>query len=291
MKLCFDCRASFDDQDFRCPACGWQPVKRDGFLSFAPGLLHEQCDFHSEDHEQLFKLECGHFWFQNRNDLIIYALNRYFPTARTFCEIGCGTGFVLMKVANARPELKTVGIELYPNALTFAQSRLPQGEFLQADARQLPYVEEFDVVAALDVLEHLDEDELVLRNMWQCLKPGGSVMITVPAHNWLWSTHDEMACHKRRYSNSELRSKIEKAGFRLIRMTSFVSFLLPLMFISRVISRWGEGRENQEPVQEFQLSKRLNLVLGGICAVERVLIRRGINFTYGGSLLCIAQKG
>jgi len=239
MKFCLDCQATFDDPDFRCPACGWHPVKRDESLFFAPELLHEQCDFHPENHEQLFKLERSHFRFQNRNDLIIYTLNRYFSAAMSFCEVGCGTGFVLMGVANARPELKTVGIELYPTVLAFAQSRLPQRVFFQADARQLPYVEEFDVVAALDVLEHLDEDELVLRNMWQCLKPSGGVLITVPAHQWLWSIHDEMACHKRRYSHSELRSKIEKAGFRLIRMTSFVSFLLPLMFVSRVKSRWG----------------------------------------------------
>jgi SAM-dependent methyltransferase len=169
--------------------------------------------------------------------LIIWALRRYFPEANTFFEIGCGTGFVLSGIAQALPQLSLCGSEIYSTGLTFAVQRLPSATLFQMDARKLPFAEEFDVIGAFDVLEHIEEDQLVLAQMYQVVSPGGGIMLTVPQHAFLWSQADEYACHVRRYEAGDLKKKVMQAGFTIERTTSFVSFLLPLMALTRFRKR------------------------------------------------------
>src|SRR5204863_7401731 len=97
------------------------------------------------------------------------------------------------------------------------------------DARALPYRDAFDLVGAFDVLEHIDEDEAVLAEMAAATRRGGGVLITVPQHPWLWSEADDHAHHRRRYSRSALIDKVRSAGLRPVAVTSFVTFLLPVM--------------------------------------------------------------
>ena len=130
------------------------------------------------------------------------------------------------------------------------------------DARKVPFQGEFDVIGAFDVIEHIDEDEDVLREMYSAIKPGGGIILTVPQHDWLWSETDVYAHHKRRYSRKELRSKVERAGFRVEYMTSFVSVLLPALMISRYrIKRAGtfetEMESNVHPVVNRVLTAAL----------------------------------
>ncbi len=99
---------------------------------------------------------------------------------RRYLEIGCGTGYVLSGVAQAYPAATVVGTEVFSVGLPYAASRVRSAELLQMDARQIPYVSEFDVIGAFDVLEHIDEDELVLNSMFRALRPGGGIAITVP---------------------------------------------------------------------------------------------------------------
>jgi SAM-dependent methyltransferase len=147
------------------------------------------------------------------------------------------------------------------------------------NATRIPFEAEFDVLGAFDVLEHIDEDEAVLSQMHQALRPGGGLMITVPQHPALWSDTDVRACHKRRYTRNELVQKVKAAGFETLRVTSFVSLLLPLMWASR--KRQGS---------EFSLKPLLNGFLETALRVEAWFIRRGINLPWGGSLLLIGRK-
>jgi hypothetical protein len=131
------------------------------------------------------------------------------------------------------------------------------------------------------------EDETVLTQMFAATKAGGGIVVTVPQHPFLWSASDEFARHQRRYRREELREKVERAGFRVERLTSFVSLLFPLMFAARRKSRIGD---NFDFWKEFRISPWWNKVFEGALAFERRLIEAGVSFPVGGSLLLVGRK-
>jgi len=180
------------------------------------------------------------------------------------------------------------GSEISTNGLAHAAQRIPQANFFQMDARAIPFEAEFDTIGAFDVIEHINEDEAVLAQIFRALKPGGGMLLTVPQHEFLWSQVDEHACHVRRYHAPELRTRIERAGFKVLTMTSFVSLLLPLMFASRLTRR--KAQQDFDVLAELRLSPAANFVLKSILDLERGLIRAGVRFPFGGSLLVVAQK-
>ena len=210
------------------PGCGFSPKNIAGFRCWAPELAPEGSGFKSEYFDRLAKLEAKNFWFRSRNSLIVWALKEYFPNFQSFLEVGCGTGFVLAGIAKAFPSVETVGSEIFVQGLPFAAARAPTGKFIQMDGRRIPYEDEFDVIGAFDVLEHIPEDDAVLAGMHRAVKLGGGILVTVPQHPSLWSATDEYACHVRRYSAVDLHSKIRNAGFEIILSTSFVTLSLPL---------------------------------------------------------------
>ena len=243
--------------------------------------------FRVEHFDGLADLEARHFWFRNRNLLLIWALGTFFPSAKRLLEIGCGTGFVLHGIREAFPAMELSGSELFTQGLIYARNRLPNVPLYQMDAMSIPFEAEFDVIGAFDVLEHIQDDRAVLRQLHQALKPGGGLMITVPQHPALWSAADERACHKRRYTRSELTQKIVAAGFNVRKMTSFVTLLLPLMWISRYKQK---DMDKSDPYTEFRMSPVLNGLLFGLLGIERWLIGAGCSFPVGGSLLLVAQR-
>jgi SAM-dependent methyltransferase len=161
-------------------------------------------------------------------------------------------------------------------------------DFLQMDARRMPFDAEFDVVGAFDTLEHIEEDAQVLAQLFQTCRPGGGMMLTVPQHPFLWSAADECAYHKRRYTRRELISKILESGFELVRITSFVSFLLPVMMLSRL--RRQKLDSDFDKLAEFRIQPALNRILKEVLLVEQQLISTGISLPAGGSLLAIARR-
>ncbi len=216
--------------------------------------------------------------------MIVWALKTYCSPFDSYLEIGCGTGFVLAEVARVFSRAHVTGSEIFTKGLTFAAAGAPRAHFVQMDACDCPYLEEFDVASAFDVIEHIDDDEAVLRNLFRAIKPGGYVLITVPQHRWLWSAADSYACHCRRYGAEELHAKVQRAGFEILRSTSFVSLLLPVMLISRRSAR------NFNPLAEFKLNAKLSETLKAILACERLLITLGMNFPIGGSRLVVLKK-
>lgn len=259
-----------------------------GFPALSPELATGGGGFRPELFDELARLETGNFWFEARNKLILHALRHNFPSPRRLLEIGCGTGYVLSGIAAGFPDTSLTGCEVFSVSLAHAAQRLPGVEFLQADARDLPYHEHFDVVGAFDVLEHIDEDEQVLRQMHKSLRPGGGIVLTVPQHPSLWSKQDESACHVRRYTAKELREKIIAAGFTPVYETSFVTLLLPLLCLSRL--RKNAFTENSDPLSELRIGKTMNHTLGAIMDIERKIILSGLSLPIGGSLLMVASR-
>lgn len=289
MRICTSCCQRFNRPAWRCPVCGHAPEERDGCLVFAPKLAHATDGFEPEYFDQIASLEdSGHFWFEARARLITWALTRYFAQATTYMEIGCGTGHLLSHVITASPQLEISGGDVLEAGLRYAAARVPTVTFYQMDARQMPFEEEFDVVGAYDVLEHIEEERQVLGEIFRALKPGGGAILTVPQHSFLWGPADEYSRHRRRYTRSGLVETVKAAGFDVIRTTSWVSLLLPALLISRMRER--RAGTTFDPVAEFQSSARLNKALAWICGIERTLITRGLSFGAGGSLLLVARK-
>jgi SAM-dependent methyltransferase len=287
MKRCAKCLVCHGNSCWVCPACGFAPLRIDGLPAFAPESAIADRGFKPEVFAELALVEAESFWFQSRNRLIIWALRRYFPQMRCYLEIGCGTGFVLESVANAYPKAKLTGSEILSAGLPFAAKRVEHAELLQMDARWIPYQNEFEVIGAFDVLEHIKEDEDVLREIHQALVLGGGALFTVPQHPSLWSSADEYACHVRRYRVGELKDKLVQAGFQVEMETSFVSLLLPAMFAARLLKRDAPGQESSA---ELRLPKVINGIFSLVMTIERCLIRIGVRFQFGGSVLLVVRK-
>ncbi len=287
MRRCLRCESRFDTGGWRCPECRFAPDIIDGLPAFAAALGQPEIGFDASRFAALAQAEEAHFWFQSRTRLILWALRQHFPRARSFLEIGCGTGHFLAALAGEGRLPRLVGSEAHVRGLSLAAARLPGLELLQMDARSIPFREEFDVVGAFDVIEHIDEDEAVLAEMYAACRAGGGIVLTVPQHPWLWSYRDEFARHRRRYRRRDLLRRLAALGFERPWATSFVTLLLPLMAWSRLRQRVPEGFDASCELEVRPLANRL---LGGLMAVERWFIEAGLSMPFGGSLLVVAHK-
>jgi SAM-dependent methyltransferase len=287
MKRCLACEALFERAGWTCPKCGYQPAVRNEIYQFTEKPPDTDAGFKPEYFAHLAEIEELNFWFRARNELIQWALRNYFPDAKSFFEVGCGTGFVLAGIREKFPRMRLAGSEIFAEGLVIAKSRLPNVELYQMDARRIPFEREFDVVGAFDVLEHIIEDENVLVQMFNAVRPGGGLLVTVPQHPFLWSASDQYAMHQRRYNRAELRTKVESARFQIERITSFNSLLLPLMIWSRLQRK---RNHDFQPWREFEIGPALNKTLESILKFERMVIRTGASFPAGGSLLLVGRK-
>lgn len=288
MRECGVCHAEFDSLTHECQMCGHSPQRIDGLLAFAPELAASEEGYKAEFYDEYRGLERHHFWFTVRRDLIVFFISLHCPNVAAYFEVGCGTGYVMEGVREAFPTAQLFGSEMLTSGLALARDSLPSAEFLQMDARNIPFREHFDVVAAFDVIEHIKQDDLVLQQLYKAARPGGVLILTVPQHQWLWSEVDVYSQHERRYSASALHGIIEAAGFRVVDSTSFVTFLLPLMLLSRLL---GRGRSaDADPLSEFRIPPWLNGMLTQVMRLEAFFIRLGLRLPIGGSRLVVAVK-
>jgi SAM-dependent methyltransferase len=245
--------------------------------------------FRAHYFRELAELEEKNFWFRARNRIILWAIRKYSRDMKTFLEIGCGTGFVISAISSQFGNIKLFGSEYFEEGLAYARDRVPDAEFSQMDARHIPFRSEFDAIGAFDVLEHIEDDAIVLQQIFGALKPGGTLFISVPQHRWLWSVTDEYACHVRRYDSDELKNKVCGAGFEIMRSTSFVSTLLPAMYFSRLLQQ-NEVDMNIDDFAGLRVNPVLNQLLEWMLNFELILISIGISLPVGGSRLLVARK-
>ncbi len=241
--------------------------------------------FPEESFAKLAEVEDGHFWFEERNNLISWAMKKYAPDCRSFLEVGCGTGFVLRRIAEDFPKASITAVEYYDSALPIARERCPRAAISYADIKNLPFEGEFDVVGCFDVLEHIPDDIEALRNLKKSLKPGGLLLVSVPQHMWLWSEQDKYACHQRRYCRRELVAKATSVGLKPVFTTSYVSLPVPLMLFRKIRSRLKKAGGAIDS-SEFNVSPLANSALRRILTGERLAVRCGFSWPIGGS--CVA---
>jgi SAM-dependent methyltransferase len=272
---------------WRCPSYGHVVPQAEGISMFAPELADTISGFDPKAFDELAELEAEHFWFIARNQLIVGLASKFFPEARRFLEIGCGTGFVLRAIAGSRRWERLVGSELHPTGLAHTRKRLPsEGEFVQMDARDIPAVGVFDLTGAFDVIEHIADDEAVLRGLRAATQTGGGCIIAVPQHPWLWSRADEVAHHVRRYSRGDLETKLRRNGFEVLFSSSFTALLLPFMAASRLARNKKAGDLD---AYELRLNPTVNRLLLEILRAEVWMTLGGVQWPAGGSRIVVGR--
>jgi SAM-dependent methyltransferase len=246
--------------------------------------------------QQLAKVEDRHFWFRARNRLIFGVtrnLTSDLAPGYRVLEVGCGTGNVLRVLRQACPHGKVVGLELWFDGLRFAQQR-SEGPLVQGDVRNSPFGKPFDLIGMFDVLEHVPEELETLIALREALVPGGRLMLTVPAHQYLWSYFDQAAHHCRRYSSREIRARLLEAGFQVESLSQFMTCIFPIVWLFRKVGtrRRRPGSEDAKTLalREFRVIPVINGLLTAMLKLETLWLVRGHRLPMGTSLLVIARK-
>lgn len=246
--------------------------------------------------KELALAEDRHFWFRARNRLIFEltrGLSSKLNPGYFMLEVGCGTGNVLRALRQACPDGTVVGLELWFDGLRFAQER-SSGPLVQGDIRNYPFRKQFELIGMFDVLEHIPEEAETLRALHQALAPGGKLILTVPAHQSLWSYFDEGSRHCRRYSEAQIRSRLEEAGFHVEFLSQFMACTFPLVWLWRKIGNLRQGRSHDArtlSAAEFRIVPIVNGLLAALLKIEALWVSRGHTFPIGTSLIVIARQG
>jgi SAM-dependent methyltransferase len=233
---------------------------------------------------QTHQAEDRHWWYRGRRtvlDGVIAGLG--LPEGARILDAGCGSGRNMVELSRYGG---VTGIELSEPSVALARER-EAGEVISGSLLEMPFVQDsFDLAVTLDVIEHLEDDLGALRELRRTVVPGGALLITVPAYQWLWSGHDEINHHHRRYTRGSLQKVAEEAGWRQQRTTYFNSLLLPVAILLRVLDRVNT-KTTESSLDLWVPPEPLNRLLERPLAFEAALIRRGGRIPAGLSLLAV----
>ncbi|PYS90699.1 MAG: methylase [Acidobacteria bacterium] len=238
----------------------------------------------------MYEVEGAHWWFAGRRRILESFLAQLVPTLPVrneerprILDVGCGTGANLEMLARFGD---AEGVDVSDEALAFCRARgLTRVQAGAAEA--LPYKDAtFDLVTALDVVEHLDDDTQGLSEMRRVLKVGGCALLFVPAFMWLWGVQDDVSNHRRRYTRAQLCRRLRAAGLRVERATyANITFLAPIL-AGRLLMRLTGAR----PASENNINvAALNGLFGRVLGAERYWLRHA-NLPVGVSLVCVARR-
>lgn len=236
-------------------------------------------------YDQMRVLQQDHWWFAARRDILSGEIARLpLPRPAQILEVGCGPGgnLAMLKrfgeVAALEPDESSRAYAAETNGVDVRHGLLPQA---------IPdFGRPFDLIAAFDVIEHVDDDAGAVAALGQLLKPGGFFIATVPAYRWMWSDHDAAHHHKRRYELAAFRRLFENAGLKVRRASHFNSLLFPPIAAVRLANNATGRRTGGD---EAMPAKPLNAVLKTVFGLERALLRAG-DLPFGVSILLIAER-
>ncbi len=239
----------------------------------------------AHEHERLAGFEEWYWWHRGRQSIVRRLLSRYAPPGARILDVGCGTGATTLGLRRSGP---VFGVDVGRQALQIAHARglsVVQGSAARLPARPGA----FDLVLALDVLEHLDDDVAAAREMRAALRPGGCLLATVPAYPFLWSGHDEALGHRRRYVRRELVAVLERAGFETLLCSYAMGSILPAAVVVRLYERWLRRRPARRESGYVVVPAPLNALLAWITSAESFLLP-WTPLPFGLSIAAVARR-
>ncbi len=264
------------------------------------GVQHREEEFHQDAFDVLLNMQKRHFWYRGRHAFLLAALRKLLGNSTGLAAIdlggGCGgwVSYLNHREGHRFSELALAdssqrALEMAGSVVSSSNSRY------QIDLRSLGWRERWDTVFLLDVLEHIPDDELVLRQIWQVLKPGGMAFITTPALKRFWGKNDEIVGHHTRYSAADFRRFAVNCGYQETMTRYFMFFLSPLYLISRMLEGKKAGQMSESEVAAY-LSRThaiprspLNEILSAVFWAES-LVGLDWSFPWGTSVLCVIRK-
>lgn len=237
------------------------------------------------EYTKLAELEKTYWWHQGKVHLVKALLGE--ERDLTILEIGCGTGMLTKFLSNYGT---ITGIDISPEAISFCQKQGLEKVF-KADINSMditPHRSKYDLVVASDVLEHIQDDMQAMKNIKKMLKESGRFLLTVPAHKFLWSEHDEALHHKRRYHSLEITKKLKDAGFTVAKKTYFVATALPAIVLFRL---WGNifGKSAYPKTSYVVLPEVLNNLMIKLLAFEAEVAKK-LDLPIGVTIAVVARK-
>lgn len=238
------------------------------------------------EYATMFRVEETHWWYRALHELVLETLDEELRDWRDkkILDAGCGTGAILQRLGN--PERNT-GIDLAPEAISFCRQR-GLNNVREGNVCALPFEDaSFDAVISSSVLYHewVGDIDTAVREMHRVLRPGGLVLINVPAFRFLHSAHDDAVMTARRFRKPEIRTLLLNQNFTIRRLTYWTSLLFPFAIAARTLGGSKMGRDFQADQSSW-----LPRAFSGIMAVERYLLRSGCSFPFGVALLAAATK-
>jgi len=240
--------------------------------------------------DKMFEVEETNWWYRGRRALVRKWVRRHFELQGRrlrILDIACATGMSFRFLADCG-DIR--GIDISRETIRLCRTR-GIDRIVQCDAMKLPFRDgSFDVVLALDALEHFPDDELAIREIRRVARPGALVLVTVPAFMFLWSPHDVAYHHFRRYTRGELGRKLEAGGLRLRKLSYYSMTVLPPVFVMRKLR--GAARGNGPAHSDFflKLPRPLEAALYGVMRAE-IGLMDAVSLPFGVSLFCAAAPG
>jgi SAM-dependent methyltransferase len=234
---------------------------------------------------QTHRAEDRHWWYRGRRSVLEGVIDGLrLPARARILDAGCGSGRNMIELARHGT---VTGVELSATSVALARER-SAGEVIEGSVLEMPFDSaSFDLAVSLDVIEHLQDDLAALRELRRVVAPGGALLITVPAYQWLWSGHDEINHHHRRYTRRSLRRVAERAGWETVRTTYFNSLLLPVAIVLRVLDRFASAATTESSLDLWVPPAPVNWLLERPLALEAAVIARGGRIPAGLSLLTL----
>ena len=233
------------------------------------------------------EVQGSHWWFVTKKEIVLTLIRRFVIGRKNHAilDIGCGCGLMLPALSSIG---ETFGIDADDDALAYSRATFQGNVEKGSLPNKLPYEgKQFSIVTALDVIEHLDDDEAALVAIFNKLDLGGHAIITVPAFMFLWSKHDELNLHRRRYTYGELLKKLQNAGFSIEKISYYNTLLFPLIYTHRLLERVLGLKGVSDVEKPLSL---VNQILRFIFKLEAIMLPY-VNFPFGVSLIAVVKKG
>lgn len=242
----------------------------------------------AREYEKMADVEDRMWWYQALHRNLVLAIERFVPGSTTrVLDAGCGTGGLLRVLGSTQSSRRLFGLDAWPPACTIAATR-SRRPVVSGAFPDLPFADgALDCLVSADVLCHEGVDPpLALREARRCLRPGGVIVLSLPAYQWLMSYHDERVKNTRRFTRGGVVRLLEAAGFAPLYATYWNTLLFPLMALRRLLVR---GQEEESDVHLY--AQPIERIFGALLDCERALLRAGARLPFGGSVLAVARRG